>query len=379
MDITLLNSKLPTDTAMMDTQIAANDDVSLLSGEFPEVLDEQMPLAVKEKDIPLDVEATASQIAQQIDHIDVTQIVSEINPQAATAVTEHLPEEVQMHPAIQALLNQEVNTEEADLELGDEIKMLNGETKSRDTIRQQTAMTESNVNAQLKEEEQQKLQLQEKVAKSKVDPNDSQQKFTETLAKENNSQTTAMVNELRKITDKPAVKVPANTTSSVESASSVGQSNAPQQTQNIQQAQSLKVTTPVHDNSWREAFAEKITWMSHQSIKSASIQLNPSELGPVEVTLKIHQQQASVMFNSHHAAVREAIEDSLPKLREMLAEQGLNLADANVSEQNARQQRETANLTHQPSDFQQENATEIHTTQVTTHLRGGQGLIDYYA
>ena len=93
----------------------------------------------------------------------------------------------------------------------------------------------------------------------------------------------------------------------------------------------LDIQTTVHNPNWGRAMGERIVWLVGQSKQGAEIRLNPPELGPLEVRVAVNQdQQASLVFNTQHSSVRDAIESALPRLREMLADQGLNLVDVDV-------------------------------------------------
>jgi flagellar hook-length control protein FliK len=63
----------------------------------------------------------------------------------------------------------------------------------------------------------------------------------------------------------------------------------------------------------------------------AKLRLHPAELGALEVRIKLHDDGASVAISSPHGQVRDAIEASLPRLRELFAAQGMNLVDVDVS------------------------------------------------
>lgn len=88
---------------------------------------------------------------------------------------------------------------------------------------------------------------------------------------------------------------------------------------------------------WNTELGEKLLWMHKQAVPSAEIRLNPEHLGPISIKIDVNQDQASVAFTAQHAAVREAIEAAIPRLREMLGGQSLNLADVNVSQQQSEQ------------------------------------------
>lgn len=95
----------------------------------------------------------------------------------------------------------------------------------------------------------------------------------------------------------------------------------------------LTINTPVTHDKWGDEFNQKITWLASSKEQSAELHLNPPQLGPMDVVLKVSGDQATALFSSPHAAVREAIEQALPKLREMLADSGIMLGNASVNDQ----------------------------------------------
>ncbi len=95
---------------------------------------------------------------------------------------------------------------------------------------------------------------------------------------------------------------------------------------------SALIGTPVRDNAWGEKLGERVMMLAGNQIKTADIRLTPADLGPLRVQLSIDDGTANVTFHAQHAVTREAIEQALPRLREMLAESGLSLGQASVSD-----------------------------------------------
>ena len=91
------------------------------------------------------------------------------------------------------------------------------------------------------------------------------------------------------------------------------------------------------DPGWQQELGNKLVWMHKQNLPSVELRLNPEHLGPVLVKIDVSQDQAAVAFTAQHLAVKEAIEAAIPKLREMLGGQQLNLTDVNVSQQQSEQ------------------------------------------
>ena len=100
----------------------------------------------------------------------------------------------------------------------------------------------------------------------------------------------------------------------------------------------LPVAPRVGSAEWGGAVGERVVWMANQSHQVAELHLNPPNLGPIEVRLTISNDQASALFVSHHSAVREAIETALPRLREMLADNGIMLGNVTVGSESFSQQ-----------------------------------------
>lgn len=93
---------------------------------------------------------------------------------------------------------------------------------------------------------------------------------------------------------------------------------------------------------WGQGMGKQILWMVNQNISSAEFRLNPAKLGPLEVRIDMDNDQVNVAFSSRHADVREAVEQALPRLREMFEDKGLNLSDTDVSQHSFAEQRENA-------------------------------------
>jgi len=106
----------------------------------------------------------------------------------------------------------------------------------------------------------------------------------------------------------------------------------------VAQAAQSVINTPVTDKAWGNEFNQKITWMATQHVQTAELHLNPPNLGPLDVVLKVSGDQATALFTSPHAAVRDAVQQALPQLRDMLAGNGITLGNATVSDQSPKDQ-----------------------------------------
>jgi flagellar hook-length control protein FliK len=140
---------------------------------------------------------------------------------------------------------------------------------------------------------------------------------------------------------------------------------------------SSKVSAPVGTPAFNDEFGGKITWLANQGVQSASLQLSPEHLGPVNVHISVQDGSASVSFNAAHADTRAALEQALPRLREMFSTQGLTLTDANVSHQSPRgqsQKHSVGSISARGGARADSSATSI-TSVASSRL----GLVDTYA
>ena len=95
------------------------------------------------------------------------------------------------------------------------------------------------------------------------------------------------------------------------------------------------MTKPFAHPAWNQELGERILWMNNKAVPFAELRLNPQHLGPVSIHIDMDQDQARIAFSTQQASVRDAIEAAVPKLREMLGTQQLNLAEVSVSQSSA--------------------------------------------
>ena len=102
-------------------------------------------------------------------------------------------------------------------------------------------------------------------------------------------------------------------------------------------ANALPVNQPIamHQNGWTEEVVNRVMYLSSANLKAADIQLQPAELGRLDIRVNmVPDQQTQVTFVSAHPSVREALDGQMHRLRDMFAQQGMGQVDVNVSDQN---------------------------------------------
>ncbi|HVL02082.1 MAG TPA: flagellar hook-length control protein FliK [Dongiaceae bacterium] len=98
---------------------------------------------------------------------------------------------------------------------------------------------------------------------------------------------------------------------------------------------STGIQTPLTSREWAGEVGQRLLMMVSSKIKSAEIHLNPKELGPMEVRVRMHEDKAHVVFTSQVPQTREALEQAVPRLREMLDQNGVTLGNVNVQDHGA--------------------------------------------
>ena len=119
------------------------------------------------------------------------------------------------------------------------------------------------------------------------------------------------------------------------------------QIQNIAQAAEVSATVPnaqiaqpFGSTGWDKAVGQKVLWMVGESIHSAELSLNPPDLGPLQIVLKVSNEHASASFMCAQPEVREALEQSMPKLRQMMSDAGIQLSSFSVNTQASNQEQQ---------------------------------------
>jgi flagellar hook-length control protein FliK len=93
----------------------------------------------------------------------------------------------------------------------------------------------------------------------------------------------------------------------------------------------LPVPTPVGQRVWAEDVGDRVVWMLGRHESKAELVLTPPHLGRLEVSLQLSGEQTSAHFVAATAAARDALEQAMPRLREVLQQAGIQLGQTNVS------------------------------------------------
>ncbi len=142
----------------------------------------------------------------------------------------------------------------------------------------------------------------------------------------------------------------------------------------------LRIDTPLGQTGWPDEVGQKLTWMIGNNRQLADLVLTPPQLGRVEVSLTMHGDQASAIFTSSNPAVREALEGSLHRLREVLADAGVSLGQAQVGSESPNQSARRNEI-----DFGRDQGVRyaspiaLPATAGAERTSAGRGMIDIFA
>jgi flagellar hook-length control protein FliK len=139
------------------------------------------------------------------------------------------------------------------------------------------------------------------------------------------------------------------------------------------------MTRTLDQPQWKQELGERIIWMHSKSMPAAEIRLNPQHLGPISVRIDMQNDQANIAFTAQHAAVREALDAALPKLKEMLNAQQLNLGDVNIAQQSFSDQRSSQEFARNSQEQNTEHdivgRTEKSTEGLTEEIELSRAII----
>ncbi len=106
-------------------------------------------------------------------------------------------------------------------------------------------------------------------------------------------------------------------------------------------ASAPRLAPTVGTAAWGQALGDKLVWMAAGTQQTASLTLNPPNLGPLQIVLHVTNDQATASFFSAQPEVRHALEAAFPRLREMMNDAGIQLGQATVSADTPQQQTDT--------------------------------------
>lgn len=82
---------------------------------------------------------------------------------------------------------------------------------------------------------------------------------------------------------------------------------------------------------WTPALGARLMTMVANDVQQARIQLDPPELGSLEIKMQIQQDQATVQVSAQSHQVKDVLDSGAQRLRDALAAEGIELSEFSVS------------------------------------------------
>lgn len=126
-----------------------------------------------------------------------------------------------------------------------------------------------------------------------------------------------------------------------------------------------------------QQLVEKVRWMVNQNNLQADIRLDPPDLGSVKVRVNLAGESASVNFIVQSQQARDVLEQAAPRLKELLDEQGIELGQSTVQQEQKDSQHEQQHFSGGASEPE---PTELAQNTVVEQsiVNGRLGAIDYF-
>lgn len=145
-----------------------------------------------------------------------------------------------------------------------------------------------------------------------------------------------------------------------------------------------EISTPVSSRNWADEVSQKVSWVATRDNGRAELVLNPAHLGRIEVSINMNGEHATAAFVAANATAREALQDAMPRLREVLAQSGIQLGqtsvDAGTSGQAQADQQQAARSQASFSRYTGNNMPEPIISSGSRFLnQAGNGMIDTFA
>jgi flagellar hook-length control protein FliK len=139
----------------------------------------------------------------------------------------------------------------------------------------------------------------------------------------------------------------------------------------------LTIHAPVGSAAFADEVGARVAGLGQSGITQAQLQMNPADLGPVQVHITMQSGQASVWFGAAHADTRAALEQSLPRLRELFAGAGMPLTDSGVFREPPQQQSAQSQPSSTGSRLSGSDTASAPTVTQVSNIR--LALLDTYA
>ena len=147
------------------------------------------------------------------------------------------------------------------------------------------------------------------------------------------------------------------------------------------------INAPLGSPDWQQSVSQHVTMFTRQGQQTAELRLHPEDLGQIQITLKLDDNQAQLQMISAHSHVRAALEAALPVLRTHLAESGIQLGQSSISSESfagqqqssSQQQQAQRSGTSGTGNFGAEEDEQLNVPASLQSVARGNGAVDIFA
>lgn len=140
----------------------------------------------------------------------------------------------------------------------------------------------------------------------------------------------------------------------------------------------LKIHAAVESAEFAQDLSDRVSWMMSNGVNSARLQVNPPQLGPIELSIQVQGDHAQVTMTTHSAVTRDALESGSPQLRDMLGAQGFGQVSVDISQRSFQDRAAYAPIYQRATPGEGIPVAAAPTT-ATLPQRAPTGVLDAYA
>ncbi len=158
-----------------------------------------------------------------------------------------------------------------------------------------------------------------------------------------------------------------------------GASGAVGATADATPAPTLRVSAPVDSAEFAQGLSDRVSWMVDNNLNGAKLQVNPPQLGPIELRISVTGDHAQIWMSAHSTTTRDALQSSTPTLRDMLGAQGFGQVSVDISQRSFQEHSATPQPYRQAATPTASSAPTVAAAATRATPRSSSGSLDAYA
>ncbi len=156
---------------------------------------------------------------------------------------------------------------------------------------------------------------------------------------------------------------------------STGTAHTPLMSNRAAETTSWQAPLALTEPAAAQQLKDRVMVQIQHKLQTAEVQLHPEDMGSMQIKLNLQQDQLSVQFVVQQGAAKEALEQQMPKLRELLEQQGIALTEGQVEQRQSGGQQEQRQARSGPSGGNEADLATVQTVQMKVSDR----MVDFYA